>query len=312
MEHKSEATAKGRLSIFLKGMAMGVADSVPGVSGGTIAVMVGIYEELINSLKNLNPFGLIAQWQGGPRQFWRNINGGFLLSLLLGIITALYLSANTVLYLLDTQYPLMMAFFAGLVVASTWFLQKEVLRWGGREIGFLLFGAAIALLISFANPMAGNFSLSYLFFCGMIAICAMILPGISGAFVLILLGVYNHVLSALRAMEFDVIVVFASGCAIGLLSFAHLLSWTFLHYRQQTYAFLTGMLAASVVVLWPWKTVPDGVVTEVTYLSPSAFEAMTGQSSQLLGVILLVVLGYSVVAIFERITSDKPSDQIGR
>lgn len=307
MDYRSEPSVKGRLTIFFKGMAMGVADSVPGVSGGTIAVMVGIYEELIDSLKNLNPFGLLAQWQGGPRQFWRNINGGFLLSLLLGILTALYLSANTVLYLLDTQYPLMMAFFAGLVVASTWFLQKEVLRWGGREIGFLLFGAAIALLISFANPMAGNFSLPYLFFCGMIAICAMILPGISGAFVLILLGVYDYVLSALRAMEFDVIVVFASGCAIGLLSFAHLLSWTFHHYRQQTYAFLTGMLAASIVVLWPWKRISEGEGAQVTYLSPAGFETMTGQSSQILYVILLAVLGYSVVAVFERITSERPS-----
>ncbi|MDP1932204.1 MAG: DUF368 domain-containing protein [Gammaproteobacteria bacterium] len=307
MEHRSEASVKGRLTIFLKGMAMGIADSVPGVSGGTIAVMAGIYEELIHSLKNLNPLQLPTHCKGGVRQFWQNINGGFLLALLLGVVTSLYLSANTVLYLLEFQYPLVMAFFAGLVFASTWFLRKQISCWQRREIGFLLLGAGITLLISLGNPLAGNYSYFYVFFCGLIAICAMILPGISGAFILILLGVYDHVLSALRALEFGVIIVFVSGCVIGLLSFAHLLSWTFFYYRQQTYAFLTGMLAASVVVLWPWKLVSDGELMEVTYLSPGRFESMTGQSSQLLSVILLVLLGYSVVAIFERITSSRLS-----
>ncbi|OGT69804.1 MAG: hypothetical protein A3H44_00105 [Gammaproteobacteria bacterium RIFCSPLOWO2_02_FULL_57_10] len=307
MDYRSEASVKGRLTIFLKGMAMGVADSVPGVSGGTIAVMVGIYEELIHSLKNLNPVLLPAHCKGGARQFWININGGFLFSLLFGIVTSLYLSANTVLYLLEFQYPLVMAFFSGLVFASTWFLRKQITHWQVREFGFLLLGIALTLLISLANPMAGTFNYFYLFFCGLIAICAMILPGISGAFILILLGVYDHVLSALRALDLGVIFVFASGCAIGLLSFAHLLSWTFYHYRQQTYSFLTGMLAASIVVLWPWKRVSEGESTEVTYLSPAGFEAATGQSSQLLSVILLVVVGYSVVAIFERITRVRPS-----
>ncbi|MDO9317678.1 MAG: DUF368 domain-containing protein [Gammaproteobacteria bacterium] len=302
MQDRSEATLKGRLVLFGKGMAMGVADSVPGVSGGTIAVMVGIYEELVNSLKGLNPLVLHTRWGGGPLQFWRNINGGFLLTLLLGIVTSLYLSANTVLYLLDSQYPLMMAFFAGLVFASTWFLQRQVLHWGGVEVGMTLLGAAVALVVSLANPMSGDSGLVYLFFCGMLAICAMILPGISGAFVLILLGAYDYVLAALRALNFPVILVFASGCAIGLLSFSHLLSWTFFHYRQQTYAFLTGMLAASVLVLWPWKQTVNG---EITFLSPAGFEATTGQPAQLLTVLLLVVVGYAVVAIFERITNRK-------
>ncbi|MEK7258295.1 MAG: DUF368 domain-containing protein [Pseudomonadota bacterium] len=300
MQEWSEATLKGRLVLFAKGMAMGVADSVPGVSGGTIAVMVGIYEELVNSLKGLNPVMLHTRWGGGPLQFWRNINGGFLLTLLLGIVTSLYLSASTVLYLLETQYPLMMAFFAGLVFASTWFLQRQVLHWRALEIGMALLGAAVALVVSLANPMSGDSGLFYLFFCGMVAICAMILPGISGAFVLILLGAYDYVLAALRALNFPVILVFASGCAIGLLSFSHLLSWTFFHYRQQTYAFLTGMLAASVLVLWPWKQTAEG---EINFLSPAGFEATTGEPAQVLIVLLLVVVGYAVVAIFERITN---------
>lgn len=300
MDHRSPATLKSRLVVFLKGLAMGVADSVPGVSGGTIAVMAGIYEELIHSLRNLNPMALFGYLRLGVGGFWHAINGGFLLSLLLGILIALYTSAGTVLYLLEHQYPLIMAFFCGLVLASTWFLRRQVVVWDVRIIALFLLGVFVTLLISLANPLQGNFSLPYLFICGAIAICAMILPGISGAFILLLLGVYDYVLEALRALQFDVIVVFASGCAIGLFSFSHLLSWTFFYYRQQTYGFLTGMLAASVLVLWPWKFTPEGAAGQ--YLSPTAYALASGQSVSVPMVLLMVLLGFAVVALFERIT----------
>src|SRR5690606_36359504 len=125
MEHRSPATLKGRLTLYFKGMAMGIADSVPGVSGGTIAILVGIYEELINSIKRLHPLTLQVLWKEGPVAFWQRINGTFLVVLLAGIVTSLFLSANTVLYLLDAHYPQVMAFFSGLVLASTWFLIRE-------------------------------------------------------------------------------------------------------------------------------------------------------------------------------------------
>lgn len=299
-DHRSPATLKSRVVTFLKGLAMGVADSVPGVSGGTIAVMAGIYEELIESLRNLNPVTLYSYLRLGVPGFWRATNGGFLLSLLLGIMVALYTSAGTVLYLLEYQYPLIMAFFCGLVLASTWFLRRQIEVWNGRIIGLFLLGVFVTLLISLANPLQGNFSLPYLFVCGAIAICAMILPGISGAFVLLLLGVYDYVLQALRALEFDVILVFATGCAIGLLSFSHLLSWTFFYYRQQTYGFLTGMLAASVLVLWPWKFTPEGAAGQ--FLSPAAYAAVSGQDVSVPAVLVLVAIGFAVVALFEKIT----------
>lgn len=300
LDHRSPATLKSRAVVFLKGMAMGVADSVPGVSGGTIAVMAGLYEELIHSLRNLNPVALLGYLRLGVAGFWHAINGGFLLSLALGILIALYTSAGTVLYLLEHQYPLIMAFFCGLVLASTWFLRRQVTQWHARTFALLLLGVFVTLLISLANPLQGNFSLTYLFVCGAIAICAMILPGISGAFILLLLGVYDYVLEALRALQFDVILVFASGCAIGLLSFSHLLSWTFFYYRQQTYAFLTGMLAASVLVLWPWKFTPEGEAAQ--YLSPAAYASASGQSVSVLMVLVMVLAGFAVVALFERIT----------
>lgn len=301
----SDRTMKGRLLVFSKGLVMGVADSVPGVSGGTIAVIAGIYEELINSLKTLTPMALPILWREGAPAFWRHINGSFLLALLLGIMTSLYLSANTVLYLLEEHYPLIMAFFCGLVIASSWFLLRQVGQWSVSAVLLCVLGAGLTLLVSLINPLAGNYSYGYLFFCGMLAICAMILPGISGAFILLLLGVYDFVLSALRALDIGVIIVFASGCAIGLLSFAHLLSWTFERYRRETYAFLTGMLLASVVVLWPWKLSPDEGETAAVFLTPSGFENATGQSADVIFVMLLVLVGYVLVAFFERITRNQ-------
>ena len=302
MEFSSPKTFSGRLLVFLKGLAMGVADSVPGVSGGTIAVMAGIYEELIHSLKNLNPLSLWEFRKQGLAGFWRSINGSFLLALLLGIVTALYLSANTVLYLLETHYPQLMAFFCGLVLASTFFLRRQVQHWGLVESLFLVFGFALTLLIAFINPLAGQTGYAYLFLCGAIAICAMILPGISGAFILLLLGVYDYVLAALRALDVGIIVVFAAGCATGLLSFSHLLSWTFKNYREQTYAFLTGMLLASIVVLWPWKLTPEHGSVGASYLSPASYAAMTGNEVSVLSAASLFILGFALVTIFERIS----------
>lgn len=302
MEVSSTKTLRASLLLFLKGMTMGVADSVPGVSGGTIAVMAGIYEELIHSLKNLNPVSLWEYRKLGLAGFWRSINGNFLLVLLLGIVSALYLSANTVLYLLETHYPQLMAFFCGLVLASTFFLRRQVVRWGGLEGAFLALGIAITLLIAFINPLAGQSGYLYLFLCGAIAICAMILPGISGAFILLLLGVYDYVLAALRALDVGIIVVFAAGCATGLLSFSHLLSWTFRNYREQTYAFLTGMLLASIVVLWPWKLQPEHGAIGASYLSPSAYATATGHSVNVLTALGFFILGFALVTIFERIS----------
>ncbi len=305
MEQTSAKTLKARLLLFAKGMAMGVADSVPGVSGGTIAVMVGIYEELIHSLRNLNPVAVWGYRKQGVKGLWQSVNGTFLLVLLLGIVTSLYLSANTVLYLLDTHYPQLMAFFSGLVLASTFFLRRQVSRWGLTQMFFLLLGIALSLLVALVNPLSGQTSYLYLFVCGAIAICAMILPGISGAFILLLLGVYDHVLSALRALDLGIIIVFATGCAAGLLSFSHLLAWTFRYYREQTYAFLTGMLLASIVVLWPWKLRSEHAGIDAQYLSPDAYGFATGEAAGVLGVLALFFLGFALVFIFERISRSR-------
>lgn len=305
MTQQSRTNVKDRVLLFFKAMAMGVADSVPGVSGGTVAVMTGIYEELIHSLRNLDPRKLWAYRRQGIAGFWRSINGTFLLILLSGILLSLYLSANTVLYLLDTHYPQLMAFFCGLVLASTWFLRREVLAWGLSQMALLLLGAALTLLIGMLNPVTGQASYWYLFICGAVAICAMILPGISGAFILIVLGVYDHVLTALRALEWGTICVFAAGCGIGLLSFSHLLSWLFRYYKDRVYAFLTGMLLASVVILWPWRLAADGA-GPARYLTPASYESISGQAANIPLTGGLLLLGFALVIIFERISRTRP------
>jgi putative membrane protein len=288
--------ARDRIILFLKGMAIGIADSVPGVSGGTIAVISGIYEQLLSALRSCNPMALKVLYQHGFKAFWRSINGSFLLTLGLGILGSLVLMANTVLYLLANHFMLVMAFFLGLVLASCVLLYREMGAISVIKTLIFLLGFTLSALTAVINPAAGSTSLLYLFFCGAIAICAMILPGISGAFILILLGVYEYVLDALRGLQLDVVLVFAAGCAIGLLSFAHVLTLMFFYYRQATYAFLVGMLAASVVVLWPWRlsTEPGAGLG----MMPWTYSELTGNSAMIPSVLVCALTGFVVIMLF--------------
>lgn len=295
-----DSTFKGRITLFLKGMAMGVADSVPGVSGGTIAVISGIYENLIHALRSCNPLALLVLVKQGPREFWRQIHGAFLLTLGSGVLLSLILMANTVLYLLSEHFVLIMAFFLGLVLASCWMLRRETGRWDIINLLLLLAGFGVTAASFLLNPAVGSTSLLYVFVCGMIAICAMILPGISGAFILILLGAYEQVLDALRSVQMDVVLVFALGCAIGLLSFAHLLGWLFHYYRQRTYAFLVGMLSASLIVLWPWRL--EQVTGRELPVLPVDYLALTGEPPRLLMALLCALLGAALILLFARLT----------
>lgn len=294
-------TSAQRLILFLKGVAIGIADSVPGVSGGTIAVISGIYDELLQALRSCNPMALKILWQQGPRVFWQHIHGSFLITLGLGILGSLILMANTVLYLLDNYFMLVMAFFLGLVLASCWLLYPQAGKPAALKAVLFVSGFLITTLTALLNPAVGSSSLLYLFFCGMIAICAMILPGISGAFILILLGAYEYVLGALRNMQMDVILVFALGCAIGLLSFAHVLSLMLRYHREETFTFLIGMLLASLVVLWPWRlsTEPGSGLG----MMPWTYADLTGQSAQLPMVLICALAGFSVIVVLQALMS---------
>lgn len=309
-EHRlGNRNTRDYLLVFLKGMAMGMADSVPGVSGGTIAVITRIYDELIYAIRAFDLEALKLLLNGEIRKAWHQVNGNFLLTLLSGIVISLWLSAQVVLALLESQFEVLMAFFIGLVLASSWYLRRETGSWNWKTGLALLTGAALTLLVGTLTPAAINVSYIYLFFCGLVAICAMILPGLSGAFILLVLGVYDHVLNALINFELSVILVFVTGCILGLLMFSRILAWALHSHRELSYAFLTGMLLASIYVLWPWQQ-STGVgadseghtlALQSSNLLPGQFQAMTGQDPRVLTVMIALMSGILLIALFEKL-----------
>lgn len=244
-----------RIKLFLKGMAMGAADTIPGVSGGTIAFISGIYEELIDSLRAIGP-GLIGVLRReGIAAAWRTMNGGFLLTLVAGIFTSVLLLVRPITWALQHKPVLLWSFFFGLIAASVWLCGKMVRRWGVGPVIGLLIGTAIAVAIGMAHAGQGQESLWFFFLAGSIAICAMILPGISGSFILLLLGAYAPVMAAIKGFDLRIIVVFGAGCVAGLMVFSRFLGWMFNKHHDLTVATLTGFLLGSLHIVWPWKEV---------------------------------------------------------
>jgi putative membrane protein len=244
---------KDYIGITLRGMGMGAADVVPGVSGGTIAFITGIYEELIGSLANINGAALKTLFSQGLAPFWKQINGNFFIALFLGIGISVFSLAKGLTYLLDAQPVLLWSFFFGLVLASAILIIKTIPSWSiGNFIG-LIIGTGIAVYISMAQAGASEVSLPYIFLSGCIAICAMILPGISGAFILVLMGSYAVVIEGIKDINITIILVFGGGCIVGLLAFSKLLKYLFENYKSLVLAILTGFLFGSLVKIWPWK-----------------------------------------------------------
>lgn len=294
--------------VTLKGMAMGAADVVPGVSGGTIAFISGIYEELIASINKID-FSLIKIWKNeGFKALWKHINGNFLLALFTGIFLSVLSLAKFLSWLLENQPVLLWSFFFGLVLASIFLVGKEIKKWSIATVVVLLAGGLTAYFIT-QLPVNDNVdSLPYLFLSGALAVCAMILPGISGAFILVLLGSYKAILDAVHEKDIKIVITVGLGAVFGLLSFARLLKWMFQRYRNLTLALLTGFILGSLNKIWPWKKVLEtktfGDETKVvaeTSVWPGSFEG----DPQLLSAILLAILGFSLIFILERAASKK-------
>jgi putative membrane protein len=294
--------------ITLKGMAMGAADVVPGVSGGTIAFISGIYEELITSINTIKP-SLITVWRKeGFASFWREVNGNFLLALFLGIFISVLSLAKFLSWLLENEAVLLWSFFFGLVLASIFLVGKEIKKWTFATILILVLGAAVAYFITTLPPNENVNSLPYLFLSGALAVCAMILPGISGAFILVLLGSYKTILDAVHERNFLMIGTVAIGAIFGLLSFARLLKWMFKNYHNVTLALLTGFILGSLNKIWPWKKVLETKVFDDKIIpikelnvAPYAFEG----DPQLFASIGLAVAGFSLIFILERLAAKK-------
>ncbi|SHJ41379.1 DUF368 domain-containing protein [Pseudozobellia thermophila] len=293
--------------VTLKGMAMGAADVVPGVSGGTIAFISGIYEELISSINNIDISLLKTLRQQGVKEAWTRLNGNFLLALFAGIGISVLSLAKLVSWLLENKPILIWSFFFGLVIASILLVGKEVRKWSAATLLALVAGALIAYYITTLPPSGSVDSLPFLFLSGAVAVCAMILPGISGAFILVLLGSYKTIIDALHNVDLKVIAVVGFGAVFGLLSFARLLKWMFNNYKNLTLALLTGFIIGSLNKIWPWKRVletrniGEKIITIDENVSPFAYEG----NNQLAVALIAAIIGFLVIFILERTAAKK-------
>ena len=297
-------TTKEYLSLSLKGMAMGAADIIPGVSGGTIAFISGIYEELIETINNVNFEAIKKLKKNGIKSFWTHINANFLIALLTGIAISIMSLAKVITHLLETHSQLLWGFFFGLIVASVYIVGKQVNKWDINNIISLIIGSSIAFYITILNPMQNPDALWFVFLSGSIAICAMILPGISGSFILLLLGSYEFILVAIKDFKLDVITIFGVGCITGLLAFSKLLNWLFKKYHDITIALLTGFLIGSLNKIWPWKeTIQTRINSHgeiVPFIQSNVLPSNFEGDSNIIEVILLSLIGLVLIYLLER------------
>jgi len=305
--------------ITLKGMAMGAADVVPGVSGGTIAFISGIYQELIDSINKVN-FSCITTWKNeGFKAAWNQINGSFLLALISGIAISILSLAKVITYLLKNESIAVWSFFFGLVIASIVFVGKQITRYSWSTILALILGTVLSFYITIAEPTASPESYPYLFLSGFIAIIAMILPGVSGAFILLLMGSYEIIMNTINQfrdglfkMDFEMlwsaiskILVFGLGAILGLKLFSKILHWMFEKYQNLTLALLTGFMIGSLNKVWPWKEVLKTRINShgevVPFLEKSILPSDFIGDSKLFLAIILMFFGFLTIFILEKI-----------
>lgn len=307
---------KEYLSIILKGAGMGAANVIPGVSGGTIALITGILERLVNSVKSFNLTALRLLLKGDIKAFIRFTDFYFLVSLAVGILIALF-SLARILDFLFRNYPVYIwSYFFGLILASVFFVGKTVEKWNTAVIISFIAGAAIAVTISFLSPVEGNENFFYLILCGIAGVCSMILPGLSGSFILILMGNYHLVfIEAVNQLRIEILFPVAIGIVVGFIGFSHLLSWVFRRFRNQTIALLTGFILGSLLIIWPWKEEiyalePGGeilmknneaVIAAYQPVLPEAF------STEVVLAILIMIAGIASIWLIEWGAGKKPA-----
>ncbi|MGB2079230.1 MAG: DUF368 domain-containing protein [Vibrio sp.] len=297
---------------YLKGIAMGAADVVPGVSGGTIAFITGIYDTLLQSIRRINP-ALFGIWrQQGLKAVLNHVNAGFLLALFGGILTSILTLAKLISWLLETHPIPLWSFFFGLIIISIIHVLKQVETKHWSRLITLVLGFMFAYTITVAKPLDLEPTSINIILSGSIAICAMILPGISGSFILLLLGMYTPILAAVKGLEFGVLGLFAIGAITGILCFSHLLSWLLAKFRDFTLTFLTGLMIGTLPKIWPWKetiswrTNSHGQEVPLVQhnLLPFDYTNVVGEPSQLGLAVVCMLLGIGLVWGLERLTQD--------
>ena len=304
------------IALMLRGMAMGGADVIPGVSGGTIAFITGIYEELIQSIKSVNAGFFKTLFTEGITAAWQRINGNFLLAVVTGILISIFSLARLMSWLLANHPMLVWAFFFGLIVGSAFYIGRKVTKWTWQVVLLLLAGTTIAYYITIASPASSPEDYWFVFLSGAIAFCALVLPGISGAFILVLLSKYEFMLNAVRDLQLSIIVVFATGGVIGVIAFSNVIAWLFKKYHNATLAILSGFMIGSLNKLWPWKEVLETRINsqgmEVPFLEKSISPAryneifnsdpryleLYGQQPYLATIIASALAGLALILVF--------------
>ena len=291
-------------------MSMGAADVVPGVSGGTIAFITGIYEELITSIKsiNLEALRLIFRFKAGA--FWKKINGSFLLAVFGGVLLSVFSLARLLKWLMGNHPVLIWAFFFGLILASAIVVIKKIKSWNAARVTGLIAGTVLMFFTTRFAPAQTTDAYWYVFITGAIAICAMVLPGISGAFILLILGKYQYILGAVSDLDIPVLIVFGLGIITGLLSFANLLSWLFRKYHDITISVLAGFIIGSLNKIWPWKETLTSAVTshgEVIpvfqrNILPGLYRDITGLEPMLMPALILMVVAFILVILLDNLS----------
>ena len=291
------------LRLYFKGVAMGAADIVPGVSGGTIALISGIYEELIFTLKNINLSLLKTLFKDGFKVFWKSLNGNFLSVLLLGIASSVILLAQVIVFLLENHEFKIWGFFFGLIISSAFLIIKDVNPLKTMQIIWILSGIVIAALISLSNTTQIPDTDIYIFLTGSIAITAMILPGISGSFILLLLSKYEYIITAIKEFNIRTLFVFALGCIFGLIIFSRILHFLFQNYKMNLLSLLSGFLIGSLIKIWPFRK-----VLETRINSDGIEEVITSQpiipnlqyQEELIFFVLFTLIGYFLISVIQK------------
>ena len=296
---------KTYLCVFLKGMGMGSADIIPGVSGGTIALLTGIYEKLLTAIQSWNTTALTLLRTGKFKALWQHVQGPFLLPLVAGIGVSMLTTVHLVTYLL-AQYPIQSwSFLGGLVLASAWTVYQQIKQWKCLTLLFSVGGIVLAYGMTQAMPMHTPDTPWLMGLSGAIAACAMLLPGISGSFLLLLLGKYECMLHALKALKLDLLFPFSLGGVIGLLSFVRLIAWLLRHHHDHTLAFLAGLMLGSLNKLWPWKQPIDLPGVAASSIAQNMAPLQYPQDPLVLQAVLWMSLGMLLVVGMEKIAQIK-------
>ena len=277
------------ITLFFKGIFMGIADAIPGVSGGTIALLLGIYEELISTISGLNINLLIDLKQNGFKSFWKKLNGNFLVTLIAGIVISLIFFIKISSKLLN-DYPMFIwSFFLGLIIATVYVIFKLIKTWDYINI-ISAFATIIlsSILSSISVNSSDEISLLYILVCGIIASSAMILPGISGSLILVIMGVYKVLIDSVNNLEISIIFTFIIGAITGLISFSKILSWLFNNYKNLTYSIMLGLVIGSIGKVWPWKQ------NEMVQLA----------NLDMIFSVILVIIGFFMIFIIEKLNSN--------